>query len=67
MTYTKPQSPCARCEEAYEEEWENRLAIRCGHPDVFPSLIETQRLHTPRGAAHMCTGGPLPGCPRIKK
>ena len=63
MAYHK-QSPCARCAEAYEEEGANILLIRCGAVEDGPSLIETQRLKHPRGAVHMCTEGPLPGCPR---
>ena len=64
MAYTKPQSPCARCGEAYEEENANVLLIRCGAVQAGTSLIEIQRLKNPRGAVHMCTAGPLEGCPK---
>ena len=64
MAYTKPQSPCARCGEAYEEEGANILLIRCGAIQAGKSLVEIQRLKNPRGAVHMCTAGPLEGCPR---
>ena len=64
MAYTKPQSPCARCGEAYEEEGANVLLIRCGAVRDGKSLIDIQRLKHPRGAVHMCTEGPLEGCPR---
>ena len=64
MAYTKPQSPCARCGEAYEEENANVLLIRCGAVQAGTSLIEIQRLKNPRGAVHMCTAGPLENCPR---
>ena len=57
-------SPCASCKEAYEEDWANRLAIRCG---ITGGVIELQRLKHPRGAIHMVTAGPVEGCPYHKK
>lgn len=65
MTYTKPQSPCARCDEAYEYEWPEALAIYCGAVEPGERcLIEVQRLKHPRGSVRMCTEGPLPACPK---
>ena len=59
-------SPCASCSEVFEAEWPEVLAFYCdGIPEGMRCLIETQRLKHPRGTQHMCTEGPLPGCPKL--